>query len=175
MKSGSCDAQLQRRGNAVQPVGLAQPGVQLRGDARVDQIALLQPLVVEHGVQVFLAAVGDRHHDVAGQHAFVDQLQCLEDRTTGRAAYQQGEVARDVASGFERLRIGDLHTQIDAAVVEHQADGVAGRRTGAGLVVGIIAYSAYHILNAMIDSYALKIQSTNLGFINIIQRPGKWQ
>jgi biopolymer transport protein ExbB len=47
--------------------------------------------------------------------------------------------------------------------------------SGAGLVVGIIAYSAYHILNAMIDSYALKIQSTNLGFINIIQRPGKWQ
>lgn len=47
--------------------------------------------------------------------------------------------------------------------------------SGAGLVVGIIAYSAYHILNAMIDSYTLKIQSTNLGFINIIQRPGKWQ
>lgn len=47
--------------------------------------------------------------------------------------------------------------------------------SGAGLVVGIIAYSAYHVLNAMIDSYALKIQSTNLGFINIIQRPGKWQ
>lgn len=47
--------------------------------------------------------------------------------------------------------------------------------SGAGLVVGIIAYSAYHILNAMIDSYSLKIQSTNLGFINIIQRPGKWQ
>ena len=41
--------------------------------------------------------------------------------------------------------------------------------SGAGLVVGIIAYSAYHILNAMIDSYTLKIQSTNLGFINIIQ------
>nr|WP_294861834.1 MotA/TolQ/ExbB proton channel family protein [uncultured Fluviicola sp.] len=47
--------------------------------------------------------------------------------------------------------------------------------SGAGLVVGIIAYSSYHILNAMIDSYTLKIQSTNLGFINIIQRPGKWQ
>ena len=47
--------------------------------------------------------------------------------------------------------------------------------SGAGLVVGIIAYSAYHILNSMIDSYTLKIQSTNLGFINIIQRPGKWQ
>ncbi|WP_148235440.1 MotA/TolQ/ExbB proton channel family protein [Fluviicola taffensis] len=47
--------------------------------------------------------------------------------------------------------------------------------SGAGLTVGIIAYSAYHILNAMIDNYTLKIQSTNLGFINIIQRPGKWQ
>lgn len=47
--------------------------------------------------------------------------------------------------------------------------------SGAGLVVGIIAYSSYHILNAMIDRYTLKIQSVNLGFINIIQRPGKWQ
>ncbi|MDR0802422.1 MotA/TolQ/ExbB proton channel family protein [Fluviicola sp.] len=47
--------------------------------------------------------------------------------------------------------------------------------SGAGLIVGIIAYSSYHILNAMIDNYALKIQSTNLGFITIIQRPGKWQ
>lgn len=47
--------------------------------------------------------------------------------------------------------------------------------SGAGLVVGIIAYSSYHILNTLIDSYSLKIQKTNLDFINIIQRPGKWQ
>lgn len=47
--------------------------------------------------------------------------------------------------------------------------------SGAGLVVGIVAYSAYHLLNAMIDNYALKIQTTNLGFVNIIQRPSKWQ
>lgn len=47
--------------------------------------------------------------------------------------------------------------------------------SGAGLIVGIIAYSSYHVLNSLIDNYTLKIQKTNLDFINIIQRPGKWQ
>lgn len=47
--------------------------------------------------------------------------------------------------------------------------------SGAGLVVGIIAYSSFHLLNALIDSYTLKIQTTNLKFVNIIQRPEKWQ
>lgn len=47
--------------------------------------------------------------------------------------------------------------------------------SGAGLVVGIIAYSSYHILNVLIDKYVLTVQKTNLDFQNIIQRPGKWQ
>ena len=42
--------------------------------------------------------------------------------------------------------------------------------SGAGLIVGIIAYSAYHILNGKIDDFALKIQKQILAFVNIIQR-----
>ena len=43
--------------------------------------------------------------------------------------------------------------------------------SGAGLVVGIIAYSAYHLFNGRIDSFALGIQKQVLDFVNIIQRP----
>jgi biopolymer transport protein ExbB len=43
--------------------------------------------------------------------------------------------------------------------------------SGAGLVVGIIAYSAYHLFNGKIDSFALSIQKQVLDFVNIIQRP----
>jgi len=43
--------------------------------------------------------------------------------------------------------------------------------SGSGLIVGIIAYSAYHILNGKIDDFALKIQKQILEFVNIIQRP----
>lgn len=43
--------------------------------------------------------------------------------------------------------------------------------SGAGLVVGIIAYSAYHLFNGRIDKYTLQTQKLVLEFINIIQRP----
>lgn len=43
--------------------------------------------------------------------------------------------------------------------------------SGSGLVVGIIAYSAYHLFNGRIDSFALSIQKQVLDFVNIIQRP----
>lgn len=43
--------------------------------------------------------------------------------------------------------------------------------SGAGLVVGIIAYSAYHLFNSRIDKYTLQTQKLVLEFINIIQRP----
>ena len=42
--------------------------------------------------------------------------------------------------------------------------------SGAGLIVGIIAYSAYHLLNGKIDNFALKVQKHILEFVNIIQR-----
>ncbi|MFV5694793.1 MotA/TolQ/ExbB proton channel family protein [Flavobacterium sp. LB3P122] len=42
--------------------------------------------------------------------------------------------------------------------------------SGSGLLVGIIAYSAYHLLNGKIDNFALKVQKQILEFVNIIQR-----
>ena len=43
--------------------------------------------------------------------------------------------------------------------------------SGAGLIVGIIAYSAYHLFNGKIDAFSLSIQKQVLEFVNIIQRP----
>jgi biopolymer transport protein ExbB len=43
--------------------------------------------------------------------------------------------------------------------------------SGAGLVVGVVAYSAYHLFNMMIDSFSLKVQKQTLEIINVIQKP----
>ncbi len=40
--------------------------------------------------------------------------------------------------------------------------------SGSGLIVGIIAFTAYHILNGIIDNYALAIQKINLEFVKLI-------
>jgi biopolymer transport protein ExbB len=40
--------------------------------------------------------------------------------------------------------------------------------SGSGLVVGILAFTAYHLLNGLIDNYALAIQKSNLDFIKLI-------
>jgi biopolymer transport protein ExbB len=41
--------------------------------------------------------------------------------------------------------------------------------SGTGLIVGVIAYTAYHVLNIMIDKYLSKMQVEAFDFINIIQ------
>lgn len=43
--------------------------------------------------------------------------------------------------------------------------------SGSGLIVGIVAYAAYHLLNGKIDGFSLTVQKQILEFINIIQRP----
>jgi biopolymer transport protein ExbB len=43
--------------------------------------------------------------------------------------------------------------------------------SGSGLIVGIVAYSAYHLFNGKIDAFALDIQRQILEFVNLIQRP----
>lgn len=43
--------------------------------------------------------------------------------------------------------------------------------SGAGLVVGIIAYSAYHLFNGRIDAFVLNMQRQVLDFVSAIQRP----
>ncbi|MCF8320319.1 MAG: MotA/TolQ/ExbB proton channel family protein [Flavobacterium sp.] len=43
--------------------------------------------------------------------------------------------------------------------------------SGAGLVVGVVAYSAYHLFNMMIDHFSLKVQKQTLEIIKVIQQP----
>ena len=43
--------------------------------------------------------------------------------------------------------------------------------SGAGLVVGVIAYCAYHLFNMMIDNYTSKVQRQTLDIIHVIQEP----
>ena len=43
--------------------------------------------------------------------------------------------------------------------------------SGAGLVVGVVAYSAYHLFNMIIDNFSLNVQKQILEIINIIQEP----
>lgn len=43
--------------------------------------------------------------------------------------------------------------------------------SGAGLIVGVVAYSAYHLFNGRIDSFVLNIQKQVLEFLNIINQP----
>src|SRR5690554_678341 len=43
--------------------------------------------------------------------------------------------------------------------------------SGAGLIVGIIAFSAYHLFNGRIDSFVLNIQKQVLDFLSIINQP----
>jgi len=41
--------------------------------------------------------------------------------------------------------------------------------SGSGLVVGIVAFAGYHLLNGMIDNYALNIQKVSLDFANLLR------
>ncbi|OYQ35464.1 biopolymer transporter ExbB [Flavobacterium cyanobacteriorum] len=40
--------------------------------------------------------------------------------------------------------------------------------SGLGLIVGVIAYSAYHFFNMMIDHFTLKVQKQVIQFVNVI-------
>jgi len=41
--------------------------------------------------------------------------------------------------------------------------------SGAGLIVGVIAYTAYHLLNARIDRFSHKMQNTAIEFVDILE------
>lgn len=45
--------------------------------------------------------------------------------------------------------------------------------SGAGLIIGVIAFVAYHFLNTMIDNIAKKIESSSLEFLDTINEPSK--
>jgi biopolymer transport protein ExbB len=41
--------------------------------------------------------------------------------------------------------------------------------SGAGLIVGVIAYAGYHLLNTRIDRFNNKLQETAMEFIDILE------
>jgi biopolymer transport protein ExbB len=43
--------------------------------------------------------------------------------------------------------------------------------SGAGLIVGLIAYMGYHLLNMKIDRFALNLQANAFDFLEILQKP----
>ena len=43
--------------------------------------------------------------------------------------------------------------------------------SGAGLVVGVIAYSGYHMLNMMIERFTLKLEMNAFDFMEVLQKP----
>ncbi|GAB4132613.1 MAG: MotA/TolQ/ExbB proton channel family protein [Bacteroidia bacterium] len=45
--------------------------------------------------------------------------------------------------------------------------------SGAGLVVGVIAFLFYHMLNTMVDGVAAKIERSSLEFLDMINEPSK--
>jgi biopolymer transport protein ExbB len=40
--------------------------------------------------------------------------------------------------------------------------------SGAGLVVGVVAYTGYHLLNTLIDKFNTKLERTAVDFIDIL-------
>jgi biopolymer transport protein ExbB len=45
--------------------------------------------------------------------------------------------------------------------------------SASGLIVGIIAYAAYHYLSTMIDRVIFKMESSSVDFIDVLQEPSK--
>ncbi len=45
--------------------------------------------------------------------------------------------------------------------------------SAAGLIVGILAYIAYHILNLMVDKIILKLETESIDFIDLLEEPSK--
>jgi biopolymer transport protein ExbB len=43
--------------------------------------------------------------------------------------------------------------------------------SGSGLIVGVVAYAGYHMLNMLIDKSILGIQKQTFDFIKLIQQP----
>lgn len=43
-----------------------------------------------------------------------------------------------------------------------------------GLMIGILAYVAYHVLNIMVDRVILKMETDAVEFIDLLEEPGQW-
>jgi biopolymer transport protein ExbB len=43
--------------------------------------------------------------------------------------------------------------------------------SGAGLIVGVIAYTGYHLLNMFIEKFTLKLEINSFEFMEVLQKP----
>jgi len=43
--------------------------------------------------------------------------------------------------------------------------------SGSGLIIGLLAYAGYHLLNMKIDRFALRIQMAASDFLDVLQKP----
>ncbi len=43
--------------------------------------------------------------------------------------------------------------------------------SGAGLIVGVIAYTGYHLLNMLIEKFTLKLEINSFEFMEVLQKP----
>lgn len=43
--------------------------------------------------------------------------------------------------------------------------------SGAGLIVGVIAYTGYHLLNMLIEKFTLKLEVNSFEFMEVLQKP----
>jgi biopolymer transport protein ExbB len=59
--------------------------------------------------------------------------------------------------------------------VKYVADGLYEKMvsSASGLIIGIIAYAAYHLLSGMIDKAIFKMESNSVDFIDVLQEPSK--
>lgn len=80
--------------------------------------------------------------------------------------------------GFIGTISGIIRIFYDISVSENISIGIIASglyekmvSSGSGLIVGIIAYAAYHYLLLKIDVFAEKVESTAFDFMNIIQQP----
>jgi biopolymer transport protein ExbB len=80
--------------------------------------------------------------------------------------------------GFIGTISGIIRIFYDISVSENISIGVIASglyekmvSSGSGLIVGIIAYAAYHYLLLKIDVFAEKVESTAFDFMNVIQQP----
>ena len=45
--------------------------------------------------------------------------------------------------------------------------------SAAGLMIGIVAYIGYHILNIMVDRVILRMETDAVEFIDLLEEPGR--
>ena len=45
--------------------------------------------------------------------------------------------------------------------------------SGSGLIVGVIAYTGYHLLNMMIEKFTLRLEMNAFEFLEVLQKPNE--